>query len=236
MTHPPIAPPEDPALALPPAAPSSGPAMRPEPAADTGGNMGGKPQPPADTEKTQPPVSALRYDSPQDLYDAMPRLAQMTKHRPRPGEEAIAYLLRLRGSTTPEDAVTYIAFAAQPKMAIWWGYECLRQMADSLSQADLAMMEMVAIWTTYPDAANRFNAMRAALYAPVASPAIYLGLAVGWSGGPVAPNDPAPVPYYRSPQAINTAILSCLARGDLGRRSVRLARVIDHGATLFRVY
>jgi hypothetical protein len=193
-------------------------------------------EPQTGPDKTQPPVSALRYATPQELYIQMPSLAQMTQHRPREGEDALQFLYRLRGSTTPEEAVTFTAYAALPKMAIWWSYECLRQASENLSPADRAMMELVATWTTYPDTENRYRTMKAALYAPVRSPAVYLGLAVGWSGGPVAPNDPAPVPASRTPRAINTAVLSCLARSDLSRRPVRLARFIQQAEALFRVY
>ena len=63
-----------------------------------------------------------------------------------------------------------------------------------------------------------------------------LALAVGWSGGQIAPNDPAPVPIWRAPRSINSAVLSCLSKVDLDRRSVLLARFIDLSANLFRVY
>lgn len=190
----------------------------------------------SEPEKTQPPLSALRYATPAELYVAMPAVAQLTQHRPRESEEGIDFLMRLRASTTPEEAVTFTAFAALPKMAIWWGYECLRIAGDELSPADRQMMELVANWTNYPDNENRFRAMKQALYAPVRSPAVYLGLAVGWSGGAIAPNDPSQVSPQRAPRAISTAVLSSLARADLSRRSVRLARYIDQAATLFRVY
>lgn len=187
-------------------------------------------------EKTQPPLSALRYEAPFALYAAMPQVAQLSQHRPREDENGLDFLLRLRASTTPEEAVTFTAFAALPKMAIWWGYECLRLAGDELTPADRAMMELVANWTTYPDDENRYRAAKAALYAPVRSPAMFLGLAVAWSGGSIAPNDPAPVPTHRTPRAINSAVLSCLARCDLRLRPIRLARFIEQAGTLFRVY
>lgn len=187
-------------------------------------------------DKTQPPVAALRYETPTELYDSMPQVAQLTLNRPREEESALEYLLRLRASTTPEEAVTFTAFAAMPKMGVWWGYECLRLSGDELSAEDRQMVELVANWTQYPDNENRYRAMRMALYAPVRTPAIYLGLAVGWSGGPIAPNDPAGVPAHRTPRALNTAVLSCLARADIQRRPIRLARFIDQAATLFHVY
>lgn len=190
----------------------------------------------AEPDKTQPPGSVLRYDSPAELYRALPYVGQLTQHRPREDEDGLSFLLRLRGSTTPEEAVTFTAFAALPKMAIWWGYECVRLAGDELSPADRKIMELVANWTTYPDNENRYRAMQASLFNPVSSPANFLALAVGWSGGPIAPNDPAPVPVFRSPRAINTAVLSCLAKADLAQRSRRLARFIDQAESLFRVY
>ena len=187
-------------------------------------------------DKTQPPVAALRFEAPSELYQQMPQVGQLTLHRPREEEGPLDYLARLRASTTPEEAVTYTAFAALPKMGVWWGYECLRLSGEELHHEDRKLVELVANWTQYPDNENRYRVMQAALYAPVRTPAVYLGLAVGWSGGPIAPNDPAGVPLHRAPRALNTAVLSCLARADLQTRSVRLARFIDQAATLFHVY
>ena len=196
-------------------------------------------QPRADQEeqdKTQPPLSALRFEIPSDLYHNMPQLGRLTQNRPRENEDGLSYLMRLRASTTPEDAVTFTAFAAKPKMAIWWGYECLRLASYELSHDDRRMMELVATWTTYPDDENRFRAAREALYAAVRSPAVFLGLAVTWSGGTIAPNDPAPVPDHRAPRAINSAVLSCLSGAPLTNRPVQLARFIDLAAPLFRAF
>jgi hypothetical protein len=191
-----------------------------------------------DTEpdKTQPPLANTRYDAPFELYREMPQLGQLTQHRPREDEDYMAFIQRLRGSTTPEEAVTFTAFAVLPKIGIWWGYECLRLSGDELTQEERHMMELVANWTQYPGSENRFRAMRQGLYAPVRHPSVDLCLAVGWSGGPIAPNDPAGVPPHRSCRAISTAVLGCLARADLHRRPIRLARFIDEASQLFPAF
>jgi hypothetical protein len=189
-----------------------------------------------DADKTRPPVAAIRYETLRDLYAAIPQLAELTQQRPRDGEDADHYLSRLRSSTTPEEAVTFTAFAVQPKLAIWWGHECLRAMPDALVPADRRMMELVAAWIGRPSVDTRHAAMREALWAENATPGVHLALAVGWSGGSIAPNDPAAVPLHRAPRAINTGILSCLARADMARRSILLARFIDMAESLFKVY
>lgn len=189
-----------------------------------------------DIDKTRPPVSALRYETPFELYAALPAIKDLTQHRPREGEDGMAYLRRLRATTTPEEAVTYAAFAARPKMAIWWAYECLRTMPEELTNEDRALLELVAVWTTHPETENRYVVMKTALFAQRRTPSVFLGLAVGWSGTQIAPNDPAPVPLHRTPRAISSAILSCLAKAHLQRRPIHLAKFIDLAETLFRVY
>jgi hypothetical protein len=194
-----------------------------------------EPAPIAADETTRPPSSTMRYSTPFELYAGFPEVKNLTLHRPREGDSVSDYMARLRGSTTPEEAVTFTAFAAQPAMAIWWAYGCLRTMADTLSPEDRGMMEMIAMWSGNPDNTNRWRVMKSALYAPKLTPVGYLGLAVGWSGGSVAPNDPAPVPSWRTPKAVNTAVLSSIAHISLQERSRSLARFIDLAGKMFEV-
>ena len=87
-----------------------------------------------------------------------------------------------------------------------------------------------------PTADNRHAVMKEALWASERCPGVHLGLAVGWSGGSIAPNDPAPVPLHRCPRAINTAVLSCLASAAISRRTIYLTRFMDVAQSLFKVY
>lgn len=187
-------------------------------------------------EQTLPPVSTLRCPTLAELYSSLPQVKELIRAKPLEDEEPISFLYRLRSSTTPEEAVTFTAFAVQPKMAIWWGYECLRSVPQALSASDRELMEVIAQWATHPSAMSKYHVMQESLFAPVRSPAVLLGLAVGWSGGQMAPNDPMPVPAHRAPRAINSAVLSCLARVDLNQRSIRLARFIELSESLFRAF
>lgn len=190
--------------------------------------------PPQGQDQTRPPMGYLRYADAPSLYAAIPQVAELTQHRPRPEEAAIEYLFRLRASTTPEEAITFTAFAAMPQMAVWWGYECLRLMSDCLEARDRPYMEAVAAWTRNPTTDLRYRLMRDALYEHFRSPAVMLALGVGWSGGAVAPNDPSPVALHRLPRMLNSAILSCLARAEMTRRPVLLARFITMAESLCR--
>lgn len=190
----------------------------------------------ADSDRTRPPAASLRYDTLADLYAAIPQVAELTSDRPRLNETAQDVLFRLRRSTTPEEAITFTAFAFVPKLSIWWGYECLRSVPEILTPLDREMMDGIATWIGQPSTSNRQNLMKKALWAPERCPGVHLGLAVGWSGGAIAPNDPAGVPLHRCPRAINTAVLTALAQVNISRRTIYLTRFMDVAQSLFKVY
>ena len=215
------APPRDDVTAPPRGAPDAAPVQRP---AET-------PPPP---EPDPAPSHVLRYATPGALYEGLPKVKSFTQHRPREGEETVAYVIRLRGTTTPEEALTFTAFAARPEMAIWWAYGCLRMMSDAMSAEDRSLMEAIAMWSGNPDNTNRWRVMRTALFAPRQTAAVHLGLAVGWSGGLPAPNDNAPVPVWRTPRAVNAAVLSSLAQCSLDQRPRVMARFVQLAVDMFR--
>ncbi|MFV0294369.1 MAG: DUF6931 family protein [Paracoccus sp. (in: a-proteobacteria)] len=189
-----------------------------------------------ENEKTRPPGRTLRTNSPVDLFAQMDKLPELVKPRPRADENGLQFLIRLRGSTTPEEAVTFVAFAALPVPAVGWGYECLRMMAEYLDSGERSRMHNISDWLNGPTTTRRHEIMREALWAPVRSPSVLLGLAVGWASGGPAPNDSEPSLAHKTPIAINSAVLSCLARTQLRQRPVYLARFLNVAETLFRAY
>lgn len=189
-----------------------------------------------DFDATIPPKKMLRHEPPAELYRAIPEVAYFTRQTPDEGEESHRFFERLKASTTPEDAVTFTAFATEPGVAIRWGMDCIRVAVPEPAPDEMQLLSWVATWLDHPNHDNRWRAMQVAMFAPRRSPAVYLGLAVGWSGGPLAPNDPVQVPAWRCPRAVNSAIMRSIGQVGLERRSACLARVLDLAAGLFRVY
>ncbi len=195
-----------------------------------------------EADRTQPPtqppapVSALRYPTPHELYAGLPQIRSLTQLRPREDEENVEFLLRLHDSATPEEAVTFTAFAARPRMAVWWGYECLRNLRSDFSPHDRELLERIAAWSGTGDTVMRYEIMRTALFAERRTAAVVLGLAAGWSGPQIAPNDPAPVAPHRCPRAVNAAVLSALAQCQLANRPHHLVRLVRLAESLFRAY
>ncbi|SEN54819.1 hypothetical protein SAMN04489859_100956 [Paracoccus alcaliphilus] len=186
-------------------------------------------------ETTRRPQRRMRPESPAELFARIVQLGELVKLRPLPDEDHLRFLARLRFSTTPEEAVTYTAFAALPPSAAGWGYECLRLMAEHLQPQERQMMEQIGTWLGNPTTRLRHQLMKEALWMPTRGPSVLLGLAVGWSTGRPAPNDPDPSPTHKTPVAVNSAVLSCLARVPLSQRSIFLARILDMAETLFGV-
>lgn len=178
----------------------------------------------------------LRDAAPSELFVTIPQLGDLIKLRPRTDENGLRFLARLRASTTPEEAVTFTAFAAIPSAAAGWSYECLRLMADHLQPQERELMQHIANWLSEPTTRLRHEIMREALWAPNRSPSVLLALGVGWSTGSPTPNDPDRSPPHKTPVALNSAVLSCLARAELSRRSFYLARFLDMAEALFRAY
>lgn len=188
-----------------------------------------------DDDHTVPPRRSLRVDQPIELYRKIPEVALFTKHRPLEHEDPLEFLYRLRGSTTPEDAITYSAFAPEPAAAINWGMQAVRNTMQELPPEDVNLAALLGQWLDHPTAENRWHVMHVALFAPRRSAVVYLGLAAGWSGGALAPNDPVNVPSWRAPKAVNAGVLRALGQVPFEHRSVSMARVLDLATELFRV-
>ncbi|CUH78130.1 hypothetical protein TRM7557_01737 [Tritonibacter multivorans] len=183
---------------------------------------------------TVPPMRSMRYDSPAQLYAAVPEVAAFTKHRPSVEEDNFYYFQRLKGSTTPEDAITFAAFSAEARSAIHWAMQAVRTTLPEPGPEDAELLIAIGQWMDYPGNETRWRALQLALFAPRRSPIVYIGLAVGWSGGIMAPNDPSRPPVWRTASAVNAALLTTLARGGAEQRSVNMARILDAATSLFR--
>jgi len=181
-----------------------------------------------DGDRTVPPSSNLRTVLAADLYAMMSELKEDIQLQPREGETVSFLLARLRSSTTPEEAVTMVAYAFQPRIAVWWAHECMTTMREHLTPVDHQLLELIGAWAHDPSDANRREIYDIALQAPSKTPGVWLGLATGASGGGRR-DEPIDL---STPRAVNAGVLSCLARGGLPQRSINLARFITLAQTL----
>lgn len=187
------------------------------------------------SEQTLPPARAIRFNRVADLYAAMPEIAKFMHTSPDADDGYRGFLERLRASETPEDAVTFTAFALQTRVTLQWGMDCVQALAPDMTPEDSHLMAAVGDWLDDGSQEHRWTALRTALFAPHRSAAVYLGLGVGWSGGPLAPNDLVTVPSWRAPRAVSTAIMRAVGQTRTENRAASLDFVLDRAAGLLRI-
>ncbi|MEO0401526.1 MAG: hypothetical protein AAF214_04050 [Pseudomonadota bacterium] len=188
------------------------------------------------SEQTLPPARAIRFDRVADLFDQVPQMGGFMDERPQGDEGYRSFLERLRTSQTPEDAVTFTAFAIEPKAAIQWGMDSVLAIQGDLSPEDTQLVNWIAEWLDEPGSETRWKTLQMAMFAPRKTAVVHLGLAVGWSGGPLAPNDLVTVPAWRAPRAISASVLRAIGQVHTEHRQASLDHVLDRAAGLFRIH
>jgi hypothetical protein len=169
------------------------------------------------------------------LFEQVPQIAEDMQARPR-DETSPAFLKALLRGETPEEAVTFAAYALVPRYAVWWAHECLQAMSDHLTDEDRAMLGLCATWAADPDEPNRYAALDAGLGAEETGPGAWIAIAAGWSSGSMAPPDSLDVPVqpFMCARAVNGGVLSGLARVPLDQRRRKLAHFISMAEVLAR--
>ena len=168
-----------------------------------------------------------------DLFEAIPKIAEDMTARPDT-QDSLTFIEALARSGTPEEALTFSAYALMPRHAVWWGHECLRHADAKLGDEDRAMMELAAAWVGQPDEDHRYAALDAAMATEAKTPGVWIAFAAGWSSGSMSRRgQPAvPAPTFLAGRAVNAGVLSALARVGRDERQpmlqtyVKMARML----------
>lgn len=176
--------------------------------------------------RTTEPAPGLRAQIARELFETVPAMGNLLTARPAAEQHCLDFLRQLLMGKTPEEALTFMAFALLARHAVWWGHECLKATPDLLTDQDRQMMGLIAAWVAEQDDDSRYAAMEAGLRAAVHGPGVWLALGAGWSGGSISGRGlpPVPPPPGATGQALNAGINSALARVPLELRR----RMIDH--------
>jgi hypothetical protein len=177
--------------------------------------------------------SGLHYSSAKDLFDDIPEAGEDIRSRPD-HQTPLAYIAELKGSKTPEEAITFTAYVLPRRKAVWWGHQCLTSVDHLLSAQDKQMLQLAEAWVREPEEVLRYQAMNSGMAARDKSPGVWIALAAGWSGGSLSPPDlpRVPPPPSLTPRAVNTAILGVLAKVETKHRATTLKAFVDMGVGL----
>lgn len=172
----------------------------------------------------------LRFRTAKELFNAFATAADDMKVAPTE-ESSVVFCRKLLDGSIPEEAVTFCAYLLPRHIAVRWGHQCLVRLVETLDEQDRHMLALAEAWVSEPEEDNRYAALDAAMATQVKTPGVWIALAVGWSGGSLAPRGLSVVtpPPHLTPRAVNTAILAALARVPVDKRQSTMRDFVDMG-------
>lgn len=168
----------------------------------------------------------IKFQTAEDVLAAFPTLADDMAARPD-ATEPLAFLKRLAAGVTPEDSVTFFAYLAPRREAVWWACRSLAALGMGEGAAAGALAAARA-WVRRPEEDERVAALRAADAADQEAAATWAALGAGWSGGNIAPDGPVPVAAvpHLTAKAVRAAVLIAIASAPFEQRPDRLERCV----------
>ncbi len=176
-----------------------------------------------------------RFLTATEVFDAFPALVDDVTAPPA-AEPPMAYLRALASGPTPEDALTFAAYALPRREAVWWACQCVRTLEGVQPGGEDELLRAAEAWVREPDEDRRQAALRLGTETDHRAASTWLALAAAWSGGNVSRFEGAfvrPTPEQTA-KAARVAILIALARVGAKERSRRLSLCVDGAVRLMQ--
>jgi hypothetical protein len=156
-----------------------------------------------------------------DLFDSFPSAAADVGA----ASESTASLDFLKGAIQRqqwEPAISFCAYLLPRRVAVAWGCRSLRRMLPARKPEEERLLEFAEAWVAEPDEPRRRKALAAGSVGDTRSPATWVALAAGWSGGSIVPEEMGYIPAdpEKTAKAVRVALfiaLSGLENGDQQR-------------------
>jgi hypothetical protein len=181
-------------------------------------------------------VNGLRFKTAKDLFAACPTASQDMRAIPT-DQPSLEFCRSLLAGRVPEEAITFCAYLLPDRAAIWWGHECLSNLADLLDEQDHRLLALVHDWVSEPLEHRRNAAVDEARAADQRTPAVWIALSAGHNGGNPAAyrSSSSRHPPVLTARAVNAGILAGLARVALTDRLSVLTAFVEMGIQLAEI-
>jgi hypothetical protein len=176
-------------------------------------------------------MSRLRFSTARGVFDAFPTASEDIG-TPATDDSPVAFLSALAKGPTPEDALTFCAYLLPRREAVWWACQCLRALLAKPNASEAALVHSAEAWVREPEDHVRRAALGAGEAGSRNSPATWVALAAGWSGGSMARDHHVPCPPHLTAKAVRIAILTALARLDTRERDAAIKGCLDRALRL----
>ncbi|NNM74642.1 DUF6931 family protein [Enterovirga aerilata] len=180
-------------------------------------------------------MSRLRFLTAREVFESFPGLADDIRSAAT-ADAPTAFVRNLAAGDTPEDALTFCAYALARREAVWWGCQCVRAVAEIRPGEEDPSLLAAEAWVREPDDEHRIAALTLGNESDRRGPTPWLALGAGWSGGNISLLGGASVPSKpdMTPKAVRTAILVALARVGAKERAPRLNFCVEGGLRLMQ--
>lgn len=170
----------------------------------------------------------LRYPLARDVFEQISEISEDMETRPNT-QNGLEFLRALLAGPTPEEAITFAAYALSPRHSVWWAHECLNALPELLTDQDKTMLALCAAWAANPAEDSRYDVLEAGLGAETRGPGVWIALGAGWSAGSMSPADQPEVPVqpFLTGRAVNAGVLSILARVPQDKRRRHLGHFVS---------
>ncbi|MCA9062712.1 MAG: FHA domain-containing protein, partial [Planctomycetaceae bacterium] len=143
------------------------------------------------------------------------QLSKIVKMPAEPDETAEDFAFRALDSEDVNDSLNFLAFALKKRLAVWWAINCIRAEQAFVSEHDEPLLDLATQWVQNPSETLRRNAMKMAEKAEMSTAAAWVGVAIFWTHGSMAPPEaPAvpPAPDLSGKAIAGAVILASVAR------------------------
>jgi hypothetical protein len=166
-------------------------------------------------------MNQVRFVTVRDLFDSYPS-ASADVGAAEDGMRSLDFVRTLVGKKEWQPAISFCAYLLPRRVAVAWACRSIRRMAGELRPDEERMLGFAENWVEEPEEPRRRKALASGTMGDTRSPATWVALAAGWSGGNVVPDEmgSAPADPEQTAKAVRVALFIALSRleGDAKHR------------------
>jgi hypothetical protein len=166
-------------------------------------------------------MSHVRFVTVRDLFDTYPS-ASADVGTAESGMRSLEFVRALVNKKEWQPAVSFCAYLLPRRVAVAWACRSIRRMVGELRPDEERMLGFAEDWVEEPEEPRRRKALASGTVGDTRSPATWVVLAAGWSGGSVVPDEMgyAPADPEQTAKAVRVALFIALSRleGDAKHR------------------
>lgn len=158
-------------------------------------------------------MSQVRFATVRDLFDSFPSAAGDVGAAEE-GLNALEFLRQLIAAQLWEPAISFCAYLLPRRAAVAWAGRSVRRMMPAPRADEDRMLGFAEGWVEDPAEPRRRKALSAGTVGDAKSPATWVALAAGWSGGSIVPENMgfAPADPEQTAKAVRVALFIALSR------------------------